>query len=113
MQTEVSMNPDGALVGFLRTLAGPGLNAVVGAVLSLILEFWPAYGATSPRVKRFVAMGLCLVLPVVATVALAMGLGSVPTADDVFLALQAGFTAFFAGQGVHGLMLRGSGTINR
>jgi len=87
---------------FLGYASGPGINALVGAVLALVVEYWPRYGELEARWKRLVIFVLCLAVPLVATAA------GVVTADwtaswegAMWPALVAGFTAYVASQAVH------------
>jgi len=54
---------------FLTYAAGPGVNVIVGALLSVVVEYWPAYDALEPKWKRLGMAGLCLLVPFLATVA--------------------------------------------
>ena len=48
-----------SLTNFLTYAAGPGINAIVGFILSFILEWLPGFTGASSRVKRLVTMLLC------------------------------------------------------
>jgi hypothetical protein len=88
---------------FLSYLRGPGVAAVVGVLLSYIVEFWPQYQSLESRYKRLVIAGLCFVVPVVATaLSCASGMtvwGDWP--DTWWPALVAGFVAFSSNQFAH------------
>ena len=72
--------------------------SIAGFILSFVVEWWPAYESMSSRAKRLVMMALCFVIPLVSLVGLIL-LGEVSlTADAVWLALVAGFSAFFGSQ---------------
>ena len=90
------------LVQFLEyARSAVGINAIVGFVLSFVVEWVPAYDGYSPRVKRLVVMLLGFVVPVV-SLALLWALGEVVlTWDVVYMALAAGFAAFFGSQAAH------------
>ncbi len=87
---------------FLRYAGGPGVSAIVGALLSVLVEYWPAYDALAPRWKRAVMFVVCLVVPVVAAAMGVASLGWPATWEATFWpALVAGFTAFVSSQAVH------------
>lgn len=50
----------------LQGLSGPLISAVVGVIISWVIEFVPGYGSLAPRYKRLVYFGLCMVVPVTA-----------------------------------------------
>jgi len=54
---------------FLAYAAGPGVNVIVGIILSVIVEYLPAYGDLEAKWKRLGMAGLCLIVPALATVA--------------------------------------------
>lgn len=92
---------------FLSYAAGPGVNAVVGFVLSFLVGMWPAYKDQSARMKRYAFMiPLCFLVPVVAT-ALGVFTQDWPGQWDPtwWNAVVAGFTAAFAGTLTHGRTL--------
>jgi hypothetical protein len=65
----VAAQADGEVPTFdawLQQVSGPLVSAVVGVVLSWIVEFVPAYESLAPRHKRLVYFGLCMVVPVAA-----------------------------------------------
>ena len=86
----------------LRYAAGPGIAAIVGALVSVLVEYWPWFGQLDALRKRAVTFGLCLVVPLVAA-----GLGVATSGwpgsweGTFWPALLAGFTAFTASQVVH------------
>ena len=57
---------------FLQYAASPGIAAIVGAILSVVVEYLPEYDNLEPKWKRLVFFGLCMVVPLAAT-ALARG----------------------------------------
>ena len=89
-----------SLTNFLTYAAGPGINAIVGFILSFILEWLPGFTGASPRAKRLITMLLCFAVPTLATVGLCSLAGSV-TVEDMWRALSAGFAAFFLSQAAH------------
>ena len=101
------------LVQFLQYCSQPsGITAVVGFILSVVVDLFPGWSSESPRRKRFVVMGLSFVVPLVALLALSLGTSTWLTADGVFLALQAGFLSFFVSQGRQGFRLSGVGPVD-
>ncbi len=82
--------------------SGPGVAAVIGVVLSFVVEYWAGYGALAARYKRLVFMGLCLAVPVLAAL-LRVAWGYVALSWDplVWQAILAGGTAFLTGQITH------------
>jgi len=88
---------------FLSYLRGPGVAAVVGVLLSYVVEYWELYQTLDSRYKRLVIAGLCFVVPVVAT-ALSCASGLMVWGDWAntwWPALVAGFTAFSGNQFAH------------
>lgn len=51
---------------WLKALSGPLVSAAVGVLLSILVEYWPAYDTLHPKWKRLVFFGLCLIVPVLA-----------------------------------------------
>jgi hypothetical protein len=91
------------LTDFLTSLLRADfIAAAVGVVLSFVLEMWPAFGQLEPRAKRLVVMALCFLFPLGATVGL---YGGALTADQVWVALMAGFVAFWGSQVGHATRL--------
>lgn len=89
---------------FLRWAASPGVNVIVGAVLSFVVDYLPKYDVLAPKWKRLVFFGLCMVVPLGAT-ALAISTGVwgewADFANTWWPALVAGFTAGSAGTLAH------------
>ena len=81
------------LPDFLTFAAGPGVNAVVGFILSFVAEWVPGWNDLAPKTKRLAMMAGSFVVPVVATLLL----GKYDQAA-VWNALIAGFTAFYDSQ---------------
>lgn len=99
------------LVEALRYAAGPGVSAVVGAVLSFVVEMLPGtYGSLSALAKRWVMLVLCLVVPVSATIGLwaveGWPVGWQAMIDSLWPALVAGATAFASATLVHSRKLK-------
>ena len=91
-----------SLVEFLR-YAGTavGINVIIGFLLSFVVEWFPEYEKLASRWKRLVAMGLSFVIPVGSVVILWL-VGELPLSlDVVWVALSAGFAAFFGSQLSH------------
>lgn len=81
--------------------SAPGINAIVGFVLSFVVEWFPEYDAVAPRWKRVIVMGLGFVVPLTSMVLL-WGLGELALGyDTVYVALSAGFSAYFGSQVAH------------
>jgi len=89
---------------FLQWASSPGINAIVGAVLSVVVEYLPKYDTLEPKWKRLVFFVLCLVVPLGAT-ALAILTGEWGAwgdwANTWWPAIVAGFTAASAGTLIH------------
>lgn len=83
-----------------------GINVVIGFLLSFVVEWFPRYEGLAPRWKRLVVAVLSFVIPVVSVVALWV-MGEVQLSYNVvWVALSAGFAAFFGSQVAHGRNLR-------
>ena len=87
---------------FLQWAVSGGLSVVVGALESVLVEYWPAYGDLAPKWKRLVFLGLCLAPAALFTgLSYLPGLGCAPigwwgallAAWNVFLAFGAGTMA--------------------
>ena len=86
-------------LGYMGTVGG--INVIVGFILSFVVEWFPVYEALAPRWKRLVVMVLSFVIPVLSVAGLwAMG-QVVVSVDVVWLALSAGFAAYFGTQVAH------------
>ena len=88
---------------FLNYMTGPGVSAIVGFLLSFLVEMWPAYVEFESRIKRLVFMALCFAVPVLGTVAEAVS-GLIVWGDWTgawWPALVAGAIAYGAGQITH------------
>jgi len=90
------------LIEMLNSLRGPGINAAVGVLLSILLEYLPGWESKAPKLKRPIVLGLCLAVPLLATLVLAQ-LGQVAASelDTWWLAIMAGATAFSTSQLAH------------
>lgn len=88
---------------FLVFLQGAGIMAVVGFVLSFVVDYWPAFETLSAKAKRTVMLGLCLAIPVAAKAIELLGYGG--NWGDFALVwwpvLVAGFSAFTSSQVAH------------
>jgi hypothetical protein len=87
---------------WLQGASGPLVSAIVGVVLSFVIEWWPAYQTWPARWKRLTFFGLSLVTPVGAA-CLRAALGYAPWTFDplVWHALWNGVLAGGAGTVAH------------
>jgi hypothetical protein len=87
---------------FLSYASGPGVAVIVALVISILVEYVPPYGKLSPKPKRLVFAGLCLIVPVVAALLRAVG-GYVPFTFDplIWNALVSGAAALGVGTLAH------------
>jgi len=96
---------------FLHYASSAGIAVIVGIVLSVVVEYWSAYEVLEPKWKRLVFFGLCLAVPLLATV-LAVATGEWGEWADWrgtwWPALVAGFVAGSAGTLVHTRRLPGA-----
>ena len=90
------------LVQFLKYAGSAvGINVIVGFLLSFVVEWFPKYEGLAPRWKRLVVVVLSFVIPVSSAVVLWL-MGEVELSYNVvWLALSAGFAAFFGSQVGH------------
>jgi len=94
------------ICGWLLSLATDNvvLAGAIGAVISVLAEFWPGWADLAFEVKRWVMLLLCLGVPVGA---LALGVfvfacaGMVFTAGTVIQAIAIGCAAFAGSQIMH------------
>ena len=83
-----------------------GINMIIGFLLSFVVEWFPEYDGLAPRWKRLVVIVLSFVIPVCSAFALWL-MGEVELSYNVvWLALSAGFAAFFGSQVAHARNLR-------
>ena len=54
---------------WLMWASGPLVVVIVGLILSVVVEWWPAYGKLAPRVSRLAFFGLCIAVPMLAATA--------------------------------------------
>ena len=87
---------------FLRWASGPGVSAIVAALLSVAVEYWPWYGRLDPKPKRVVYAGFCLIVPILAAM-LRVASGHVVLSFDPLIwdALVAGAAALGVGTLAH------------
>lgn len=86
---------------FLRYAQGAGINAIVGFILSFVVEYWPAYDNLPPRKKRLVVGAFCFVIPVAALLAkVALGYELIDR-NTLWSVLVNGFAAFTGSQAAH------------
>ena len=93
---------------WLAAASGPLVSAIVGFLLSWVVEWWPAYNNWPSRSKRLVYFALCLVVPVGAA-CLRAALGYVPWSFDplIWHAIWNGFVAGGVGTIAHTRKLAG------
>lgn len=98
-----------SLINFLTYVSGPGINAVVGVVISFAVDTVPGFktwfAGLDPRVKRLVTFLLSLTVPVLASLALG-GISGIPLFSKgmgglLWQAIQSGFLSFTASQAAH------------
>jgi phage-related protein len=97
------------LTEFLTYVSGPGINAMVGVVISFAVDEIPGFKAwfagLDPRAKRLITFVLSLVVPVLASLALGI-ISDVPLfskemGDLLWRAVQSGFLSFTTSQAAH------------
>jgi hypothetical protein len=88
---------------FLVFAQGAGVMAIIGFILSFVVEFWPSFETLSAKAKRTVMLLLCLAIPVAAKAIELLGYGG--NWGDFALVwwpvLVAGFSAFTSSQVAH------------
>ena len=90
------------LIDFLNYLRGPGIDAALGVLLSFIIEWLPNWDTLAPRSKRVFTLLICLAIPLLATVGLAlMGAVDVTLPDTWWLAVMSGAMAYGGSQVAH------------
>jgi hypothetical protein len=94
---------------FLNWLSEPsGIAIAVGALLSAVMEYWPAYQHLAAKTKRLLFAALCLAIPViVAVVKTQLGYADGTWEGTYWDAVVAGFMAFGGGQGLHAVRYMG------
>ena len=87
---------------FLLWASGPGVGAIVAALLSIAVEYWPWYGRLNPKPKRLVFAGFCLIVPIAGAL-LRVASGHVVLSFDPLLwdAMVAGAAALGVGTLAH------------
>ena len=85
----------------LHFATGPGVAVVVGALLSVLAEYWVEYDELPPKKKRLVFGALCLFVPVAATLLGVATDGWTLTVELIWQAILAGLTALGSGTLVH------------
>ena len=92
------------LLDFLNYAAGPGINAIVGFLLSFAVEWVPGFDSLGAKWKRGLTMALSFLVPVTATFLLWLinGFPSGPAlGEGIWGAFLSGFLAFFTSQAAH------------
>lgn len=78
-----------------------GIGAVLGFLLSWVVEWFPAWDTLAARVKRLVMFGACFAIGL-ALWGIGIGLGcATPSIEGAWAALVAAFAAFTANQAAH------------
>jgi len=77
------------------------IQTAAGALIAVLVEYWPAWKLIVPKAKRLVVIGFCLVFPVAALGARVLLCGAVMTQDTLYLAAAAGAFAFLGSQLAH------------
>ena len=87
---------------FLQYASSPGIAAIVGALLSVIVEYVPRFEALGPKAKRASIFILSLAVPLLASF-LGVLTDSWESSWDAtyWPAIVAGFTAYTTSQVVH------------
>ncbi len=89
------------LVQALEFAAKVGVPAIAGAIVSFLAEYWGWYQLQPPKSKRLMFLGVCMIVPLLATLGLIL-LGTAPNdAETWFQGLAAGFAAFWGSQVEH------------
>ena len=84
---------------FLDFLQGPGISIVVGVILSLVIEYWPAFQDLEPKWKQLVFAAFSFVVPLIGALgACVSGFGAWGDWSNLWWpALVNGGSAFFSG----------------
>ena len=98
-----------SLTEFLTHASGPGINAIVGVVISFAVDEIPGFkvwfASLEPRFKRLITFLLSLVIPILASLALGSISGftvfSKEMGDLLWRAVQSGLLSFTASQAAH------------
>ena len=90
------------LIEALNLARGPGINAVVGVLISILIEYVPEWSELDAKAKRPIILLICLLVPILATFGL-VALGQVQPNDlDLWwAAILSGATAFSTSQLAH------------
>ena len=72
-----------------------------GALVSVLVEYWPAWAGLAPKWKRPIILAFCLVLPLASLGARALLCGAAMTQDTLYLGAAAGAFAFVGSQFAH------------
>lgn len=85
----------------LDAVSQNGIAAVLGFVLSFVVEWYPAWETLAARVKRVVLLALCWMIGIVLVVVNWRLCGEPLSVEAFWAALAAGFAAFTASQAAH------------
>jgi NhaP-type Na+/H+ or K+/H+ antiporter len=87
---------------WLILASGTLVAAIVGFLLSWVVEYWPKYNSLKPRYKRLSFLGMCLIVPILAATLRGL-LGYAAWSFDPLYwhALWNGFAAFGVGEIAH------------
>jgi hypothetical protein len=85
----------------LGAVSQSGIAAVLGFLLSWLVEWYPDWATLAPRVKRLVLLALCWAIGIVLVVVNWRLCGEPLSIEAFWAALAAGFAAFTASQAAH------------
>ncbi len=97
-----AISPPETLCGALAmggTVAG--IQAVVGALISLLIEYWSGWKELPPKSKRPIIFGLCLVVPILSLVVSVYVCDVELTKDAIYLAALTACIAFTTADFTH------------
>ncbi len=90
------------LQDFLLYMQGSGVNAIIGVLMSFVVEWWPTYENLESKVKRAIFLAMCMVVPLTgALLGTALGYQEWTIETTFWYATVAGWLAFGAGQVAH------------
>lgn len=80
---------------------GAAISALIGVLVSGLVEYWPQWKDLPPKWKRPVILAFCLVVPLGAVAARYALCGLAVDQDVLYLAAMAGLMAFATSQFAH------------